>query len=66
MKKVEIKTKEAFLIWAGMLFLAYLFTGLTSNAQFAAYALWSTAGLTAYTGKRLFQKKKEFNNDETK
>ena len=66
MKKIEIKTEEAFLIWAGLLFLAYLFTGLKPNAQFAAYATWSSVGLTAYTGKRLFQKKKEFNNHETK
>ena len=60
-KKVEVRTEEAFLIWAGMLFLAYFITLISPNAQFEAYALWSTAGLTAYTGKRLFQKKKEFN-----
>lgn len=55
--KFDLHTGVAFLIWAFLLTYAYYHP----NPQFNNYAIWLTAGLTAYTGKRLFQKKKEFN-----
>jgi len=54
--KFDLHTGIAFLIWAALLTFAYY----NPNPQFQNYAIWLTAGLTAYTGKRLFQKKKEF------
>lgn len=65
-KKKTIKTWLAFIIWAVLMSGAYIFTGFKASAQFDAYALWLTIGLASYTGKRLFQKKKEFKNNEDK
>lgn len=59
--KFNIHTGLAFLIWALLISGAFVFTGFKPAAQFTAYATWLTIGLGAYTGKRLFQKKKEFN-----
>lgn len=56
--KFDLHTGVAFLIWAGLLTFAYYHP----NDQFNTYAIWLTMGLATYTGKRLFQKKKEFNN----
>lgn len=58
--KFDLHTGLAFLIWATLLTLAYY----KPNAQFGTYAIWLTAGLTAYTGKRLLQKKAEFNGQK--
>lgn len=55
--KFDLHTGVAFLIWAVLLTWAYYHP----NEQFNNYAIWLTAGLTAYTGKRLLQKRKEFN-----
>lgn len=55
--KFDLHTGAAFLIWAVLLTWAYYHP----NSQFPNYAIWLTAGLTAYTGKRLLQKKREFN-----
>ena len=65
-KKKTIKTWQAFLIWAFLLTLAYVYTGFKESAQFGNYATWLTLGLGAYTGKRLFQKRKDFNGHEVK
>ncbi len=58
--KFDLHTGVAFLIWAALLTLAYY----KPNPQFNNYAIWLTAGLTAYTGKRLLQKKSEFNGQK--
>jgi len=55
--KFDLHTGAAFLIWAVLLTWAYYHP----NPQFNNYAIWLTAGLTAYTGKRLLQKRAEFN-----
>jgi hypothetical protein len=55
--KFNIHTGAAWLIWAVLLTWAYYHP----NPQFPNYAIWLTAGVTAYTGKRLLQKRKEFN-----
>ena len=60
-KKIDLHTSVAFLIWAMLITGAFIFTGFKSAAQFTAYATWLTIGLSAYTGKRLIQKRKEFN-----
>lgn len=54
--KFNIHTGAAWLIWAVLLTWAYNHP----NPQFPSYAVWLTAGVTAYTGKRLLQKRKEF------
>lgn len=56
--KFDLHTGFAFLIWAVLLTWAYH----DHNPQFQSYALWLTAGLGTYTGKRLLQKRKEFNS----
>lgn len=56
--KFNIHTGAAWLIWAVLLTWAYHHP----NPQFPNYAIWLTAGVTAYTGKRLLQKRKEFNS----
>ena len=53
----DLHTGVAFLIWAALLTWAYY----QGNPQFNTYAIWLTTGLATYTGKRLLQKKKEFN-----
>jgi len=58
--KITIRTSIAFIIWAILLSGAFVFTGFKESAQFSTYATWITLGLTAYTGKRLFQKDKRF------
>ena len=60
--KFDLHTGVAFLIWTLLITGAFVFTGFKEAAQFAAYATWLTIGLGTYTGKRLIQKKKEFNN----
>ena len=55
--KFDLHTGLAFLIWATLLTWAYH----VNNSQFANYATWLTIGLGSYTGKRLWQKRKEFN-----
>ena len=60
-KKITVRTSVAFIIWTVLVTGAFVFTGFKPMAQFATYATWLTIGLGAYTGKRLFQKKKEFN-----
>ena len=59
-KKMKIRTSVAFIIWAVLLTGAFIFTGFKPVAQFSTYATWITLGLTAYTGKRLFQKDRRF------
>jgi hypothetical protein len=58
--KFNLHTGAAFLIWATLLTWAYH----AAKPDFATYAIWLTAGLTAYTGKRLWQKRKEFNGGQ--
>lgn len=60
-RKITIRTSVAFIIWAVLITGAFIFTGFKPVAQFGTYATWLTIGLGAYTGKRLFQRKKEFN-----
>ena len=59
--KIKVRTSIAFIIWGVLLSGAFVFTGFKEIAQFSTYATWLTLGLTAYTGKRLFQKDKRFN-----
>lgn len=65
-KKLEIKTSTAYLIWALCLVGGFVFTGFKPMAQFATFALYLTTGLGMMTGKRLLQKRKEFKNNEVK
>lgn len=58
--KFDLHTGVAFLVWAALLTYAYY----NPNEQFNTYAIWLTTGLTAYTGKRLLQKRKEFNGSQ--
>jgi len=58
--KFDLHTGVAFLIWAILLTWAYH----DPNPEFNSYGVWLTAGLTAYTGKRLIQKRKEFNGNQ--
>lgn len=53
----NLHTGAAWLIWAALLTWAYY----QGKPDFSTYAIWLTAGVTAYTGKRLLQKRKEFN-----
>ena len=55
--KFELHTALAWLIWAGLMTWAYHHP----NPQFVHYAIWLTTGTAVYTGKRLLQKRKEFN-----
>ena len=64
MKKSKIKTGVAFVIWATLLTGAFIFTAKFPDAKFDVYAMWLTLGLTAYTGKRLLQRDKRFNDYE--
>ena len=63
-RKITIRTSVAFIIWAVLITGAFAFTGFKPDAQFGTYATWLTIGLASYTGKRLFQKKKEFNSNQ--
>lgn len=63
-KKITLHTSVAFIIWALLISGAFVFTGFKTAAQFGPFAMWLTVGLGAYTGKRLFQKKKEFNENK--
>ena len=56
LSKFNLHTGAAWLIWAVLLTWAWY----TGKPNFASYAIWLTAGTSAYTTKRLFQKKKEF------
>jgi hypothetical protein len=65
LKKSKIRTGVAFIIWAVLLSGAFILTAKFPDAKFDIYAMWLTVGLTAYTGKRLIQKDKRFNNEKT-
>ena len=65
MKKSRIRTGVAFCIWAVLLSGAFVLTAKFPDAKFDVYAMWLTLGLTAYTGKRLLQRDKRFNNEKT-
>ena len=60
-KKHDLHTSVAFIIWTLLLTGAFVFTAFKPIAQFVTFATWLTIGLGSYTGKRLIQKKKEFN-----
>ena len=60
-KGFVITTSWAIIGYAVLVTAAFAFTGFKPAAQFGIYATWLTIGLGAYTGKRLWQKKKEFN-----
>ena len=62
--KIKIRTSIAFIIWALLLSGAFVFTGFKESAQFSTYATWITLGLTAYTGKRLFQRHAKLNGEK--
>lgn len=66
MKKIEVNTSGAGILWAFFLIVGYAFAGLKPEAPFGAYAMWLTTGYTVTIGKRLWQKKKEFNCHEAK
>lgn len=57
--KFNLHTGAAWIIWAVLLTWAWY----TGKPNFATYAIWLTTGTGIYTGKRLFQKKKEFNGE---
>jgi len=59
--KIDLHTGAAFLIWAALLTFAYY----NPNEQFNTYAIWLTTGLGAITSKRLIQKRKEFNGQQS-
>lgn len=59
-KKFDLHTWTAFLIWAALIVTAFYFRPDSEN--FGTLCMWLTIGLSAYTGKRLFQKKPEFNS----
>ena len=64
-KRTKIRTSVAFIIWAVLLTGAYIITAKFPDAKFDIYAMWLTIGLASYTGKRLFQRDKRFNNGNT-
>ena len=55
--KFDLHTGLAWLMWAALLTWAFC----QKNPQFNTYAIWLTTGTAVYTGKRLLQKRKEFN-----
>jgi len=55
--KFDLHTAVAFIGWAVLLTWAYI----QGKPDFATYAIWLTMGTGIYTGKRLLQKRKEFN-----
>jgi len=55
--KFDLHTSVAWIIWAVFLTWAYY----QGKSDFATYAIWLTTGTAVYTGKRLLQKRKEFN-----
>lgn len=59
--KIKIRTSVAFIIWAVLLSGAFILTAKYPDAKFDVYAMWLTLGLTAYTGKRLFQRHQKLN-----
>lgn len=58
--KFDLHTGAAFLVWAALIATAFYFRPDSSN--FNTFCMWLTIGLMGYTGKRLFQKKPEFNS----
>ena len=62
--KIRVRTSVAFIIWAVLLSGAFILTAKFPDAKFDVYAMWLTLGLTAYTGKRLFQRHPKFNGNE--
>ena len=65
-KKITIRTSVAFIIWAVLIVGGFVYVGFKPEAgpYYSAFAMWLTAGLVSYTGKRLLQKRKEFNNKQ--
>jgi len=59
-KKFDIDTWLAFVIWAILITTAFYLRPDSSN--FNTFCMWLTVGVATYTGKRLFQKRPEFNN----
>ena len=59
-KKFDLHTGMAFLLWAALIVTGFYTKG--DSANFGTYCMWLTLGLGTYTGKRLFQKKPEFNS----
>lgn len=58
--KFDLHTGAAFIIWAALIATAFYIKG--DSPGFGTFCMWLTLGLTGYTGKRLFQKKPEFNS----
>ena len=58
--KFDLHTSVASIIWAVLLTWAYY----QGKPDFATYAIWLTTGTGIYTGKRLLQKRKEFNGSK--
>ena len=53
----DLHTAVAWIIWAALLTWAHM----QGKPDFGTYAIWLTTGTLGYTGKRLLQKRKEFN-----
>jgi len=60
--KWSIRSSVAFVLWYLGLIVGLAFTGFKPAAQYMTFALFSTMGLGLYIGKRLFQKRIDFNN----
>lgn len=60
--KWSLKSSVAFVIWYLGIIGGLVFTGFKPAAQYMTFALFSTMGLGLYIGKRLFQKRIDFNN----
>ena len=58
--KFDLHTWAAFMLWAAFIVSAFYLRPESTN--FNTLCMWLTIGLSAYTTKRLFQKKPEFNN----
>lgn len=63
-KKIVVSTSIAVIVWAVLVTAGFYYTGFKPMAQYATYVGALTAGLTVITGKRLWQKRKEFNNKQ--
>lgn len=60
-KKIIVTTSIAVIVWAVLVTAGFYFTGFKPAAQYITYVGALTTGLTVITGKRLWQKRKEFN-----
>ena len=63
-RKIEVTTSIAVIAWAILVTAGFYYTGFKPAAQYITYVGALTTGLTVVTGKRLFQKKKEFNSGQ--